>query len=253
MATSILLLVYLFCLGSAAQPGPEKPGGVGGAAGCAPLLVSLLLDFAPLAPPRPASCAVRCACIRCALPSGADAEMAAGCGAPVGVRADRIRALSHPPFLSAVLSGCAARSPAAAMPLYEIMCITTTSATPQQLVHMLQRLAVVVQKGKGVFRRVEHLGVRPLAHRMKAHMKYNEAGRSEQHSNAHSAQTQRGTCCAHRARAHFASPRSRSLCFALLCAALARSATFVCSSKPLPFCAKTSRRVCASTTTSSRL
>jgi ribosomal protein S6 len=31
--------------------------------------------------------------------------------------------------------------------------------------------------GKGVFRRVENLGVRPLAHRMKAHMKYNEEGR----------------------------------------------------------------------------
>jgi ribosomal protein S6 len=31
--------------------------------------------------------------------------------------------------------------------------------------------------GKGVFRRVENLGTRPLAYRMKAHMKYNTVGR----------------------------------------------------------------------------
>jgi len=63
------------------------------------------------------------------------------------------------------------------MPLYEIMCITTLQSTPQQLVNMMGRLANVIHKGKGVFRRVEHLGVRPLATRMKAHMKYNTMGR----------------------------------------------------------------------------
>jgi ribosomal protein S6 len=102
------------------------------------------------------------------------------------------------------------------MPLYEIMCIATLQSTPAQLVNTLQRLAIVVQKGepistgprgmdamsaacarlstaahcrlhdvarscafpgKGVFRRVENLGTRPLAYRMKAHMKYNTVGR----------------------------------------------------------------------------
>jgi len=63
------------------------------------------------------------------------------------------------------------------MPLYEIMAIATVHSTPAQLTNMLGKLAIVVQKGKGVFRRVENLGVRPLAHRMKAHMKYNEEGR----------------------------------------------------------------------------
>lgn len=39
-------------------------------------------------------------------------------------------------------------SPSFAMPLYEIMCIATTRATQQQLIHMLGKLAIVVQKGE---------------------------------------------------------------------------------------------------------
>lgn len=46
------------------------------------------------------------------------------------------------------LRTAALRSVAFAMPLYEIMCITTTRATQQQLVNMLGKLAIVVQKGE---------------------------------------------------------------------------------------------------------
>jgi ribosomal protein S6 len=57
------------------------------------------------------------------------------------------------------------------------MCVATTAASSQHLVGLMKKAGGALAKRGGVFRGIEHLGVRPLAHRMKAHSKYNELGR----------------------------------------------------------------------------
>lgn len=63
------------------------------------------------------------------------------------------------------------------MPHYEIMCIATATAPSSHLVQLFKKAGTVLQQRHGVFRSIEHFGLRPLAYRMRAHAKYNEVGR----------------------------------------------------------------------------
>jgi ribosomal protein S6 len=63
------------------------------------------------------------------------------------------------------------------MPHYSIMCITTRSAPASHLVSLFSRIASTLSSSSALLTRVDNLGVRPLAHRMKAHQKYNFHGR----------------------------------------------------------------------------
>lgn len=63
------------------------------------------------------------------------------------------------------------------MPFYEIMTITTMSTTHQHLITLLNKVNKLVTGSNGVLRSIDHLGLRPLATRMRAHAKYNTIGR----------------------------------------------------------------------------
>jgi len=63
------------------------------------------------------------------------------------------------------------------MPLYEVMMITTISASRNYLANMVRRCWKTVNTGGGVMRSVVNLGIRPLAYRMRAHNKLNVMGR----------------------------------------------------------------------------
>ncbi len=63
------------------------------------------------------------------------------------------------------------------MPLYEFMCVASAASSAEVLAKLLQRTNEVVKQGGGVLRRVENLGLRPLADRIKAHRKYHNVGR----------------------------------------------------------------------------
>eukprot|EP00457_Paulinella_chromatophora_P017955 gb/GEZN01019130.1/.p1 GENE.gb/GEZN01019130.1/~~gb/GEZN01019130.1/.p1 ORF type:complete len:208 (-),score=36.57 gb/GEZN01019130.1/:72-695(-) len=63
------------------------------------------------------------------------------------------------------------------MPLYEILCIASIRAPNAHLVKLLRKCHATIEEGGGKFRRIEHLGIRPLASRMRAHGLNNEYGR----------------------------------------------------------------------------
>lgn len=63
------------------------------------------------------------------------------------------------------------------MPHYEIMTVASVNATSAGLINLLKKANAELVKSGGILRGVDHLGVRPLAYRMKAHGKYNEYGR----------------------------------------------------------------------------
>ncbi len=63
------------------------------------------------------------------------------------------------------------------MPFYEVMTIASARSTAANLVTLMRRVSTEVVKRGGVVRGVDHLGVRPLAYRMKAHQAYHELGR----------------------------------------------------------------------------
>jgi len=65
------------------------------------------------------------------------------------------------------------------MPLYELMCITTMEASASHVSGLLKKCGTRLQETGGIIRGVEHLGLRPLAYRMRAPMtkKYHEIGR----------------------------------------------------------------------------
>lgn len=64
------------------------------------------------------------------------------------------------------------------MPLYESMVIATRHATPAQLVKTFRKCRGILEAtDKGIVRNIENLGIRPLAYRMRAHMRYNYNGR----------------------------------------------------------------------------
>ena len=63
------------------------------------------------------------------------------------------------------------------MPHYSIMCIATRSAPTSHLVSLFSRIATSLSSSSALLTRIDHLGVRPLAYRMKAHQKWNFHGR----------------------------------------------------------------------------
>ena len=63
------------------------------------------------------------------------------------------------------------------MPHYQVMTIASTGATKEALSAMFQRFAQAIHVGGGVFTRVDHLGARPLAFRMRAHTVWHMTGR----------------------------------------------------------------------------
>src|SRR5579883_2097711 len=63
------------------------------------------------------------------------------------------------------------------MPLYDIMCIASTTASNAHLVNVLRKSAQTLVSNGGAVRGIEHIGIRPLAYRMKASGKFNEMGR----------------------------------------------------------------------------
>jgi small subunit ribosomal protein S6 len=63
------------------------------------------------------------------------------------------------------------------MPHYELMCVASPAATAGQLTNLFKILSSVINRGGGVFRRLENLGTRPLAYRMHKNQKYCNSGR----------------------------------------------------------------------------
>lgn len=63
------------------------------------------------------------------------------------------------------------------MPTYEIMTIAGARATSSHLADLVKRLSVDVIGSGGVVRGIDHLGLRPLAYRMRSHKKYHNIGR----------------------------------------------------------------------------
>ena len=63
------------------------------------------------------------------------------------------------------------------MPHYSVMCITTRSAPTSHLVQLFSRISSTLHSSSSLLTRIDHLGLRPLSHRMKAHQKYNFHGR----------------------------------------------------------------------------
>jgi len=63
------------------------------------------------------------------------------------------------------------------MPLYEVLCITSKTASQHHLISLFKKCSASLAKRGGVFRGIENLGVRPLAHRYRAHGKQNDVGR----------------------------------------------------------------------------
>lgn len=63
------------------------------------------------------------------------------------------------------------------MPHYSITAIASKNAPISHLTALSQKLANTISQSKGVLRRIDNLGVRPLSHRMKAHQQFNMYGR----------------------------------------------------------------------------
>ncbi len=57
------------------------------------------------------------------------------------------------------------------------MCIARDQATPAKLLKLMNKVQESLAREAGVFRRLDNLGMRPLAYRIKAHGKWNEYGR----------------------------------------------------------------------------
>jgi ribosomal protein S6 len=63
------------------------------------------------------------------------------------------------------------------MPHYEFMTIASMAASANHLTSLFRSLTRTIQSQGGVLRRIENLGLRPLAYRIRAHRKYNIIGR----------------------------------------------------------------------------
>jgi ribosomal protein S6 len=64
-----------------------------------------------------------------------------------------------------------------AMPHYEIMCVASAEVGHNKMLDLLKKMHGRVTATGGVVRGIEHLGIRPLAYKMRSHRKWHFTGR----------------------------------------------------------------------------